>query len=122
MDIGQVVLNGDGQHEAWVNWKGDVEVLLRYVSPVTDREIQKRAMKRKWVAHQQMEPEVDIVALRDYYCAEVIKGVRGLSRDGQPFEPTVDDLRRIWDGNHEFGMFVVTASRELDRFVQEKKV
>ncbi len=47
--------------------------------------------------------------------------VRGLTKEGQPFDPTKDELRMLWDGNHEFGLFVVEASRELSNFIEEKK-
>jgi len=59
--------------------------------------------------------------MRTYFCKHVIKGVRGLTRDGEPFEPTEADLVKIWDGNHEFGMFCVEASREIGNFIEEKK-
>src|SRR5882672_8893833 len=120
MDVSEIMLNGNGA-EAWVRWKGDVEVRLVYVSPETDRRIKPRIMKDQWKGHQRMEKEIDDVALRDYYCGEVIKGMRGLTRDGQSWEPAAEDLKRIWDGNHDFGLFCIQASRELGNFIQEKK-
>ena len=120
MDLGEIVLSGN-KGEAWVRWKGDVEVCLRFLSPADDRAMLARVQKVQFRGHQRVENQIDMLALRDYYCKSVIKGVRGLTRDGEPFEPSESDLAMIWDGNHEFGMFCVEASREISNFNEEKK-
>ena len=119
MELSEIVLNGNRQ--AWVRWKGDVHVLLQYISPADDRKIRAKAMKPQWVAHQRTEDQLDDLAVRDYYCDNVVKGIRGLTKDGQPFEPTPDDLKAIWEGNHEFGQFVILASRKIENFIAEQK-
>jgi hypothetical protein len=118
MELGEIIISENGQKaEAWVRWKGDVEVLLEYVSPAIEREARPRIVKQVWKGHQKTEDQIDEVALRDWYCSKVIKGMRGLTKAGQPFEPTQEEYKRIWDGNHDFGLFVVQASRALENFL-----
>ncbi len=120
MDIGEVVLSGNSG-EAWVPWKADVEVLLRFLSPADDREMLVKVQKAQFRGHQRVENQIDMLALRDYYCKRVIKGMKGITKDGEPFEMGEGDFKMLWDGNHEFGMFCVEASRQLSNFVEEKK-
>ncbi len=120
MDITEITINGQGG-EAWVHWQADVYLKLVYTSPAEYRRISKRVTKPQFRGHQRTENEIDTEALRDYYCREIIKEIKGLTKDGEPFNPTDAELIQIWDGNHDFGIFVVEASRELQHFVQEKK-
>ena len=119
MELSEIVLTGS--NEAWIRFKGDVEILIRYVSPEVDRTMRGKIMKQQFRGHQRMEPELDEIALRDYYCTQIVRGFRGLTKDGEPFEPTVNDIKGMWDGSHEFGLFVIDASRKMENFLQEKK-
>ena len=121
MDLKEVLVsqNGDGA-EAWVNWKGDIDVLLAFISPAELRALKPTIMKAQFRGHQRTEDMVDDVALRNYYCKKIIKGVRGLTKDGEDFTPDEAMLKRIWDGNHDFGAFVVEASMALQNFVESK--
>ena len=120
MDLGEIVLNGN-KGEAWVPWKADVDVCLRFLSPADDREMLKKIQKAQFKGHQRTENEIDLVAMRNYFCKKVIKGMRGVTRDGEPFEMGESEFMMLWDGNHEFGMFCVEASREMSNFREEKK-
>lgn len=119
MDLNQIVLNGNNQ--AWLTWQEDVEVLIEHVPPSRDREIQKKVMRPQWRGHQKMEDEIDPIALRNYYCENVIKGIRGLTKDGEPFTPGADDFKRLWDGNRDFQKFVVESAFKIENFIAEKK-
>lgn len=119
MDIGEITVTGSG--EEWIEWLPGVEVCLAYVSPKIDRHMAKHIMKPQFRGHQRMEDEVDTAAMRDYFCKHIIKGIRGLTRDGQAFSPNEEELKQIWDGNHEFCMFCIEQSRRMQNFIQEKK-
>jgi hypothetical protein len=126
MDLNEIVLNGNNQ--AWLVWtdengrqKGDVEILIEYLPPTRDSEMRRKIMKAQWRGQQNMIDEIDPVALRNFYCEQVIKGVRGLTKDGAPFEPTVPELKMIWDGNRDFQIFVVRAAQRIENFIAEKK-
>jgi hypothetical protein len=121
MDLKEVLVSENGQPaQAWVNWKGDIDVLISYISPADLRALKPKIMKPQFRGHQRSEDMVDDVALRNYYCRSVIKGVRGLTKDGAEFNPDETMLKRIWDGNHDFGAFVTEASMALQNFVEEK--
>ena len=120
MDLREIVLEGN-EGEAWVPWLADVEVGLRFLSPAADRLMLKKVQRAQFKGHQRVENEIDLVAMRDYFVEHVIVGIRGLTRDGEPFEPNRNELKGIWDGNHEFGMFCVQSAREMSNFREEKK-
>ena len=121
MDLSQIVVSQNGHGaEAWVNWKGDIDVLLAFISPADLRSLKPTIMKTQFRGHQRTEDAVDDVALRNYYCKKVIKGMRGLTKDGATFDPDEAMLKRIWDGYHDFGAFVVEASMALQNFVESK--
>ena len=121
MDLKEVLVSENGQQaESWINWKGDIDVLIAYLSPADLRNLKPEVVKPQFRGHQRTEDQVDDVALRNYYCRNVIKGVRGLTKDGELFEPDEMMLRKIWDGNHDFGAFVVQASMAPDNFVEKK--
>lgn len=120
MEFSQVTVNGKGL-EAWVPWKGDVEVLLAYIPPTELRKLRAKIQRPQFLDHQRMENAVDETALRDFYCGSVVRSIRGLTKDGQPFDPSPAEVKAIWDGNHDFGPFVIRKSMELEAFVQEKK-
>jgi hypothetical protein len=120
MDIGDIVLT-EGQREAWVPWRDDVEVRLRFLTHADDRDMLKKIQKAQFRGHQKVENEIDLVAMRNYFCKHVIKGFKGLTKDGEPFEPTEEETRRIWDGTRDFSEFCVDACREVANFREEKK-
>ena len=117
MELSEVVITeNEGKAEAWVTWKQGVDVRVAYISPSEARSIRPKVVKAQFKGHQRLEDQLDEVAFRDYYCQHVIKEIRGLTMDGAAFSPSVDQLKQIWDGNHEFGPFVVNAATELANF------
>ena len=121
MDLKQVLVSENGQPtQAWVTWKGDVDVLLRMVDPTVIREMKARTMKPQFRGHRRMEDQVDDLKLRDYYCEEIVKDMRNLTENGEPVKITPDFLKRLWDHNVEFQNFCTDASMVVDNFVAEK--
>lgn len=117
MDFNQLVPEGDGT--AVVTWKGDVKIRIRPMSGEMERRSQK-TVKPQFRGHGQREDKLDLVALRDFYCDEMIVEVIGLTKDGQPFGNAPAERRMLWDMTPDFRSFVVQASIDAANFEAEK--
>ena len=117
MEVGEILLDGDGS--AVVLWRGKIAVRVLPMSGEMERRSQK-VVKSQWRGHQRTEDKVDLVALRDFYCDEVIVSIDGLTQDGQPYGNKPDERRALWDRTPDFRTFVVNAANDVANFEREK--
>jgi hypothetical protein len=116
MEISDVL--GDGT--ATVLWRDRFPVRLRALDGEMERKAQK-VLKAQWRGHQRIEDKVDPLALRDFYCDEIVLSVEGLTKDGQPYGQTAEHKRELWDKTPDFRVFVLNSASEAATFMQEKK-
>jgi hypothetical protein len=100
-------------------WRGQIAIHLHPMSGEMERRSQK-VLKPQFRGHGQREDRVDLVALRDFYCDEIIEDVEGLTKDGQPFGKTAAERRLLWDGTPDFRTFVIQAASDAANFGAEK--
>lgn len=112
-------LLGDGT--TIVMWRGKYPVKVRAMSGELERKAQS-IMKPQYRGHQRTEDKVDPIALRDFYCREVVVDVDGLTRQDQPYGKTPEDRQELWDKTPDFRVFVIAAASDAANFEQEKKV
>ena len=117
MDIGEILIEGDGS--VVVMWRGKIGVRVLPLTGEMERRSQK-VMKSQWRGHQKSEDKIDLVALRDFYCEEIVRDVDGLTKDGQPFGKTVADRCALWDRTPDFRAFVIQAASDVANFEREK--
>lgn len=115
MDINDLL--GDGT--ATVMWRDKFPVRIRPMSGEMERKAQ-RVMKAQWRGHNRTEDKVDPIALRDFYCSEIVVGIEGLTFEDRPFGMSVDDRCRLWDETPDFRTFVVQAASDAANFEREK--
>lgn len=112
-------LLGDGT--AVVMWRDRFPVRLRAFDGEMERKSQ-RVLKPQYSGHQRTDDKVDHVALRDFYCQEIILDIEGLTRNEQPFGKTIEDKRELWDKTPDFRTFVIRSASEAGYFTEEKKL
>lgn len=117
MELNDLVPGGDGT--ALVTWKGDVKIRIRPMSGEMERKSQK-IIKPQFRGHGPREDKLDHVALRDFYCDEMIVEIIGLTKDGKEFGNDPKERRRLWDETVDFRSFVVQASNDAANFETEK--
>jgi hypothetical protein len=117
VEIGDLL--GDGT--AIVMWRDKFAVRIRAFDGEMERKSQ-RVLKPQWSAHQKLDDKVDHVALRDFYCQEIIVDVDGLTKAGQPYGKTMEDKRELWDRTPDFRTFIIRCASEAGYFSEEKKV
>jgi hypothetical protein len=117
MELNELMVNGDGT--AVVMWRGKIAVRLRPFSGEMERRAQ-RIVKPQYRGHNRTEDKVDPIALRDFYCDEIVTDIEGLTKDGEPFGKSKEDRRMLWDATPDFRVFVINAANEAANFEAEK--
>lgn len=117
MELSELMVDGDGT--AVVLWRGKIAIRLHPMSGEMERRSQK-VIKPQFRGHGAREDKVDLVALRDFYCDEIIVDIDGLTKDGVPFGKTGAERRLLWDGTPDFRAFVIQASADAANFESEK--
>ena len=117
MDINDLL--GDGT--AIVKWRDVFPIRIRAMDGEMERKAQK-VMKVQWRGHQRAEEKVDLIALRDFYCQEIVLDIDGLTKNGGPYGKTLEEKQALWDGTPDFRSFVLAAASDAANFDREKKV